>query len=85
VGQEREVELSLPTQNASAAKNSLRKFMSDFRANPDAALARLVEELEAQVTGEDDSNASMPVRLHLLKFKAGPNDVVHPALVFLGK
>jgi tetratricopeptide (TPR) repeat protein len=85
VTQEREVRLSLPTQNATAAKNSLRKFMSDLRANPDAVLARLVEELESQASSPDVSSISTPVRLTMLKFKAGSSNVVHPALVLADK
>lgn len=84
VNQEREVRLLLPIQD-SVAKNSLRKFMSDLRANPDAALARLVEELESQAPGPDGSSSLMPVRLTMLKFKAGPSNVIHPALVIAEK
>ena len=81
VNLEREVSLSLPIENATATKNSLRKFMSDFRINPDAALTRLVEELENQASIPDALGNTRPVRLMLLKFKVGPNDVIHPALV----
>ncbi len=52
-----------------------------LRGNPDAALARLVEELESHAPGPDDSSTAKPVRLTMLKFKAGPSTVAHPALV----
>jgi hypothetical protein len=90
VSQEREARLLLPhsangttpdNEPANAAKKSLRKFMSDLRSNPDAALARLVEELESAASGLDAASRTTPVRVILLKFKAGSSDVVHPALV----
>ncbi|MHB8580524.1 MAG: tetratricopeptide repeat protein [Ignavibacteriaceae bacterium] len=85
VDQEQEVSLSLPTKSATAAKSSVRRFISDLRANPDTALARLVEELESQASCPEVATNSTLVRLTMLKFKAGPLSVVHPALVVADK
>lgn len=62
-------------EGAAKNKRCLRRFMSEVAGSPDAALEQLVQELDTT------HSSSLPVRLKILKFMAGPNEAIQPALV----
>jgi tetratricopeptide (TPR) repeat protein len=84
VSQAREVTIHVrgrqDREMTATTKRCLRRFMSEVGTSPDVALERLVDELEQSVE-RDSSQSGETVRLKLLKFKAGPNDVTHPVLI----
>ena len=63
------------------AKASLRRFMAEVGANAKSAFARLIDDLEGAASTKKHPANGVSCRLLLLKFKAGPIDVVHPVLL----
>ncbi len=73
--------LNLPTQPEipNAAKNAWLKLLSSCAGTPQLSLSTFKDEIASFVDAE--AEGKLPVRVYLLRFQAGEEEVTHPAVV----